>query len=371
MNQLHRYLGISLSFIVLLISLTGVMLVWKKEFLWVSIAASRELPAEFDVLAQATKNIKASYKPNEVLFARFYAEGLSIHKVFLRDGRFAWHDQFGKHIQTWRGDERFEDWLLGFHKSLLLGGKFVTNIVGIVGLLMVLLMCLGGLLWWPARKIYGANIMPKSTKHQHFVQSHAETGITIALPALLVVITGIVLVFPMQSKTIFEKEWFVSAPLVNELVNDEFGLHKKQRQKNGVGLGNSSVVDSEERSNTQIDTATVDYSSAFQSALAKFPEGAVRWLSFPGDYNSGVTIGIKPASSWNDMGYSSVELRGSTVVSVKRESNQRLGTTLLNYAYPIHTGKFSIFYRLMLSATGMLIAWMCFMGMLAFVKRPK
>jgi len=103
----HRYLGLSLSVILLIMSITGVMLLWKKEYLWLNIGDSRELITP-ELLPNAITNIESQYKLNEVVFIQFYSEDLAIHKVFLSERRYAWHNQRGDFIQLWQGNERFE-----------------------------------------------------------------------------------------------------------------------------------------------------------------------------------------------------------------------------------------------------------------------
>jgi uncharacterized iron-regulated membrane protein len=57
----HRYLGLSLCIIMLSISLTGVILVWKKEILWFSLDGAAER-VDTNLLAGAISKILASYE---------------------------------------------------------------------------------------------------------------------------------------------------------------------------------------------------------------------------------------------------------------------------------------------------------------------
>ena len=75
----HRYIGLLLCLIMLSISLTGVVLIWKKEYLWLSVDGARE-SVDTSLLAKAIENIEASYADDEVTFVQLYSEDLSIHK---------------------------------------------------------------------------------------------------------------------------------------------------------------------------------------------------------------------------------------------------------------------------------------------------
>lgn len=78
---IHRYIGLLLCLILLSISITGVILVWKKEYLWLSVDGAREV-VDPKLLPEAIDNIESSYASGEVAFIQLYSEDLSIHKVF-------------------------------------------------------------------------------------------------------------------------------------------------------------------------------------------------------------------------------------------------------------------------------------------------
>ncbi|MBL4672334.1 MAG: PepSY domain-containing protein, partial [Arenicella sp.] len=148
----HRYIGLLLCLIMLSISITGVILVWKKEYLWLSVDGARQV-ADPNMLAKAIENIEASYDDGEVTFIQLYSEDLSIHKVFLSDRRYAWHNQRGDKVQVWSGNQRWEDFFLDLHHRFLLGNKIGLNIAGFGGLLALPLLVLGFILWWPRRRL--------------------------------------------------------------------------------------------------------------------------------------------------------------------------------------------------------------------------
>lgn len=341
LKKIHRYLGVALSILLLLVSITGVMLVWKREYLWVTIPEARELRAEQSVLAQAASVIESSHPEGEVMFARFYSEGLSVHKVYLTGRRYAWHDQNGNLIQVWKSNERFEDWLLDLHHRLLLGNTIGLNVVGLGGLLAIFLMLMGVVIWWPWRRGYSMSFVPNNGRHGSLLKSHSQTGVTIALPALLIVVTGVILVYPTESRYV---------------LRDGFG--------DPVPPTTMVIVAPELSSN-------LDWPTAFDYAQRSFPEGSLHWLSYPRADSSSFTIGVQEASSFNVMANTSIKFGAQQSVTVKHQSEQSISQQALDYTYPLHTGKFPTWYRLLLSLAGVLLAWLSFLGLLAFLKRKR
>ncbi len=327
--------------LLLLVSITGVMLVWKREYLWVTIPQARELRAEQSVLAEAAVAIASSHPEGEVMFVRFYSEGLSIHKVYLTGRRYAWHDEQGNLIQIWQGNERFEDWLLDLHHRLLLGNTFGLNAVGMGGLLVIFLMLSGAIIWWPWRRGYSMNFVPNNGRHGSLLKSHGQVGVTIALPALLIVTTGVILVYPTESRYILRD-----------------GLGEPE-------LPRTVVVDAPELS------SDVSWSAAFDYAQRRFPEGHLNWLSYPRADSTSFTVGVQEAASFNVMANTTIKFGVEQGVIVKHQSDQTINQQALDYAYPLHTGKFPTWYRLLLSVVGVLLAWLSFLGLLAFSKRKR
>ena len=337
-KTLHRAIGVGLASIVLLISVTGVMLVWKKEYLWVSIPSARELPAQTIEYTKVIQTIQSEYQANEVLFVRFYFDELSLHKVWLSEGRYAFHDQLGKQIQVWKANERFEDWLLDLHHRLLAGNTIGLNIVGFSGLLLVPLMIFGLILWWSWRRSFGFNLFPASSNLGQIRKTHAETGVTTLLPVLLVVISGVILVYPSESRFIFRDGFKKAGPPKVRIIE----AHKIPSTFSWMSV--LSLVDSE------------------------FPEATIRWLALPDKKTGAFSIGVQETGSWDRMGRSQIKFTGEQWLKIEQREQSTM-FKLFDFFYPIHTGKLPTWYRFLLSVAGVMLAWICFLGLLTFFKR--
>ena len=339
-KTMHRWLGLGLAIVVMLVAATGVLLVWKKEYLWLSIPSARELPAENINLDEVVSRILNHYEQHEVLFTRFYYDELSIHKVWLDKRRYAYHDQYGEQIQVWSNNERFEDWLLDLHHRLLAGNSVGLNIVGFSGLLMIPLVLLGFVLWWSWRRSFSFSLFPKTSRLGHLRKTHAETGVTILLPLLVIVVSGVILVYPSESR------W---------LLRDAFQEHPYEPLI-------SKIQAVEENSEL------TDWAKALQRVKREFPEGKVKWMSLPSAESRGFAIGVQEAASWDRMGRSQIKFNGNEWLLVEQD-RQGKAHQLIDFAYPLHTGKLPIWYRFFLSAVGMLLFWSCLIGIVVFFKR--
>ena len=72
-------------------------------------------------------------------------------------------------------------------------------------LLLVLLM-LGLVAYWPARKGWRLGVLPPDTSRQGLLAAHRNLGLVLALPLVLVLLTGIVLAYPAQTEQVLLEE---------------------------------------------------------------------------------------------------------------------------------------------------------------------
>ena len=122
LRSLHRWLGLALSLLVIVISTTGILLVWSPEYVKLTVPEARSpIVDDLESLGQAVDNILTTHPAKTVRLIEFNPRDLGVHKVVLQDAHYAWHDQSGGLIQAWASNERLEDWLLDLHHRFLLG----------------------------------------------------------------------------------------------------------------------------------------------------------------------------------------------------------------------------------------------------------
>jgi len=371
-KSLHRYLGLGLSIILLVISLTGVMLLWKKEYLWLTVDGAREIvtPA---VLPEAIESIENHYGENEVLFIQLYSEDLSIHKVFLSERRYAWHAQSGEFIQQWTANQRFEDFVLDLHHRFLLGNTVGLNIAGFGGMFALILIAIGISIWWRRRHLLSKGFMlkrlllkglfskePSSTIKQQFrarlIISHGNLGAVFGLPFILLIITGVILVYPVESRWLLLE----STGLMQPANIEEISLSK--HSSNSVSSG--AVHD---------DGDLVSWHDMIAAAYQRFPNSKIRSAqparsgeAFGGSKR---VVNLQQVNGWHRLGRTSMKFFADGRVEIQDELKQAKAGRIFGFSYPLHTAKLGLAYKLFLSLVGLALAFSCLFGIMSYLKR--
>ncbi|GHA06320.1 hypothetical protein GCM10008090_15000 [Arenicella chitinivorans] len=317
-------------------SVTGVLLVWKKEFLWLSVPGAKA-KVERQWVPVAMDRIQAHYAPGEVRSVRLYSLGLAIHKVYLTERRYAWFDQQGHFVQQWHSNERFEDWLLDLHHRFLLGNTVGLNIAGVSGILVFLLCILGGIIWWPRRRSYRLGIRPKSTRREAWLISHGNLGVSFALPIMLLAFTGVLLVYPSESRSVLVSPWVPAATPTTIHSDQEFA----------------------------------DWRQRITFVHQQFPGAEVRWISPASERFPAHSIGFQQSDSLNPTGISSLRFAIAEDETAITKSDAQSWTALerlFRFSYPLHTGELGLWYRLLLTVTGLALAGLMLLSMVSYAR---
>jgi uncharacterized iron-regulated membrane protein len=144
-RSLHAWDGALLALLLFMSSVTGTLLLWKPEYLELTIPAAR---ADFDptpeALAPPIEKIEAQLDPNEIVRIQLPTRDLAVAKVTMFDTHYAYVDTQGNIVDEWFLNERWEEWLYDLHHRLLLGNAGLT-IIGFVGMTMLLVALLSTL----------------------------------------------------------------------------------------------------------------------------------------------------------------------------------------------------------------------------------
>jgi len=335
MKVLHRYVGLLLCGFVFCISLTGTLLLLKKEYLWISMPEARASIDDSGV-ANAIKYIERLYKGN-VRFVRLNSHDLSIHKVFLPDHNYAFHGQDGLQVRVWQGNEAIEDWLLDLHHRFLLGNAVGLNIAGASGVLLLPLTTVGLMLWWPNRRFWKLRTSFKST-FANARKSHTNFGALLVLPIILVALTGVILVYPSESRWLL-LNGFSNKPLVPVLV-----------KKNVIN-----------------DT----WQSQIDFALTEFPGARLRWVQPANEDGGKRVIGISQQGAWDVTGKTTLKFINAQEVLIKDARNQSTMMRTVDLSYALHIGGIAFLYRLLLIAVGVGMCALTFFGFQSYRLRSK
>ncbi len=166
-RTIHAWGGAALALLILLISLTGTLLVWKQEYLtWDLPQARADFVPSPEALAVIATAAEARFKRNTIKQIDFASEDFALSKVLLSDSSFAFLDTQGRLVGRWAMNTRFEDWLYDLHHRLLLGMIGLT-IAGLSGLLMALLVVVGVIIFWPLRRGWGRGFIVDPSFYPH------------------------------------------------------------------------------------------------------------------------------------------------------------------------------------------------------------
>jgi uncharacterized iron-regulated membrane protein len=339
LKAIHRYLGLSLSLIMLVISITGTLLLWKKEFLWLDIDDARQV-VDVSLLPNAIENIESQYAADELSFIQLHSEDLAVHKVFLSGRRYAWHNQNGKQLQVWSSNDRFEDWLLDLHHRFLLGNNIGLQIAGFGGLLLMPLLILGLLIWWSRRRALRLGLLPKSMLRGDVMRSHGNIGAVFLIPIFLLSLTGVILVYPSESRTL----------LVNGFGDDTPPVVQEMTYDASQGYP--------------------DWKTLIIKVYKRFPGAKIRSITPDTSKNLSRTVAFQQTEGWHRLGRSSMKYRLEGQLIIKDELQQPLQKRVFGFSYPIHTAKLGLLYKLGLSIVGLAFTLLCFLGLVSFLKRP-
>ena len=319
------------------ISLTGCLLIWKPEYLWLTIYQARETQNhDSGFIVDAIESIENHHPRGSIKLIQIFSEDLALHKVFLSNQQYAWHDQRGDLVQKCGSKQRIEDWLLDLHHRFLLGNAIGLNIAGFGGLLLIPLILIGLFIWWPRRRFLKIGVMPKSIRHGSLIGSHGNLGFLSIIPILIVSISGVILVYPMQARN--------------------FLLPK---------ANNSLLVSSVESHAPPI----TNWSDRLATASSLYPQSRIRWVSPATEKYPNVSVGLQQAQAWNRMGNTTLSFIDDALTSNQNALTRSTAVRLMDFTFPLHVGKLDLWYRLLLTLFGLSLGSVSLLGLASYIRR--
>lgn len=315
LRRIHRWLGLALAAIVLLVAASGALLLFREPYYRSAYPAMAApvTPAQVAARASVLRAIEVRWTREEVRLVKFPRPGANAYHVWLRDGTEAFVDpRNGAVIDRWAWYERLPAFLFELHAHLL-GGRSATVINGIAALALGFMSLTGLLLWWPARR--GAfrlrGLVPHRLSPGSILKSHAATGALAALPILLFAATGAAIVFYEPVATAMSRMFDERAP---------------QEPNSRIAPTLAPV-----RSWTTI-LAALD---------ATFPDGETVFYNAPSPANARLTFRKRLPGEWHPNGrsYVSIDPYTGRVAEAIDARTQGVGTRLMHAIYPVHSAK--------------------------------
>lgn len=336
-RQIHSWSGAVLAVLLLLISATGTLLVFKDDYLRATLPEARAVvdlsPA---ALTQVTVQAEAALGVDDLRALVFANDDLGLHKAYLRNGRSAYVSQTGEVIARWDENGRFEDWVFDLHHRLLLGdlGLIVAGIAGLAGSLLVLT---GLYAVWPMRRGLRRGLKITAVTRTQLRSLHRNIGTLSALPILLLMLTGAAMVWSSQTRAVFD-QWGAPEPLLAMTVS------------------------------TEPDMMPIDWAAGFAGATRAFPDAVPRMAIWPGEAVS-ASLRLKQPREWHPNGRTRYVFMGALSQS-EDALTLGAGREAFNAIYPLHAGKTgSGIYKFLTALIGLALTALSLLGLISFTKR--
>ena len=326
LDTLHRWAGGLLGLILAVLGLTGAVLVHRDAWIWLPHAGDapvRDPRALADVVERLLADPAA--RPQGIVFA---GPNLGLHRLDFGKGAGAYTDQAGTIVRQWQSQwERPELWLFDLHHHLFAGdvGETVIGIAGVVGLLFVVT---GTILWWRTRKTFAFRLLPKRLSRPAIVRHHRDLGIVAAPLLILSLLTGATLVF---------------RPLTAVF----------------LGPGAPATIDAALKPPTAPDVPlarTLDWRAMMLTAQARFPDAEPRTLMLPRKGNGMVTLRLRRPQEWLPNGRTTLWFAADTgrLIGARDAATLPTAATVFNMLYPLHAAKVGgLGYRLVMTLSGL------------------
>lgn len=339
---LHRYLGLSAAFFLLLLAVTGGVLIFKEE-IWRLQYPSLDQPLQNLTAADhaaAFRAIDAAFA-GRVTLVRTPQPGVPAYHVYLRDGEALVHQSTHEVIDRWAWYDSPIAILTEVHMKLAAGGPGKIA-VGWLGLAAGFMAISGLWLWWPVRRqCRMGSLWPKQLSRLVLLRLHRDLGAVAATFILLFALTGAAVIFNDTSRLVF----------------------------NAI-LGDQSTSEPPPRRETPKPVEMPDHNSI---ELAQSELSHARLMSYsPPEPGNGVHyFRFRQPDEVHPNGRSTVyldALNGNVLRSVDA-TQVPVGDRLANWMYPLHAARIGGWpYNLLALATALALAVMSVSGAMSFVQ---
>lgn len=194
----HRWLGLTLSLIVVAMALSGAILIFHDTILrsnWPELTAPIK-PGQEDLYPDILSRLERRFREPGIKLIKFPDQGMNAFRLWIKDdSEVLVHTASGEIITRWVWNETLTSILFEFHAHLF-AGDFGEQVIGCIGLLVLGFVLSGLVLWWPRRRAFRLRfIFPRAVSSRHFMRSHAAMGVIFSAAIFFFTLTGVTMVF--------------------------------------------------------------------------------------------------------------------------------------------------------------------------------
>lgn len=326
LRWLHLYLGLFGGFVFVILGLTGSVLVFGPEiermlnpgtFAARSSGPTRPLD---EMLAAAARDRPNDPPPFRILMPQHAGGVVEIWTATRTDDsgyRITTVDPASAVVlgtMTW--GHTLPSFFYRLHNSLFLGTAGKT-VIGVVGLLMIVSVCTGGMLWWPRRavRLTRALAIRKSIwGYALHLELHKAVGAFSGLLLLVTIVSGVSIVFRQEVRT------FISAMLPVTSVRTDL------------------------ESRVPSDPRPIGADRAVARARDLFPTATLKRVTFPTGPQGTYLVSLgQPGEVRERYGQSGttvlIDQYSGEVLAVRDYRALRVGDLVLAWLFPLHNGE--------------------------------
>lgn len=344
LRTIHKWLGFSLSFFIILSAISGLILIFKESILraahpYLSAAITETQKSGYP---EIITKIESQFQDPSVTFLRFPREGMNVFHLWLSDGAQAFIDPISAEInKQWYWYESFTNILFQLHTHLF-SGDIGEIIVGCIGLAVIFFLISGVLLWWPRRRLFKfKEIIPSS---KHLMRSHYTVGVFFSPIILIPLVTGITMVFYLPIAHIVTNTIDSSPPLLpNKTI--EFDNHVIQSWTNLLNVVNTTL-----------------------------PEGEILSWTPPNANNAAYIFRKRMPEEWHPYGRTFIVINpyNLKIVQTIDARQQQTGMKIMEKVYPLHAVTVGgVFYKILAVLAAISLTTLSVLGMFSFIKKYK
>lgn len=345
---LHRWAGGLIGLLLSILGLSGALLVWKEEWLRLTLPAARMREGESLGVA-VSKIISAAPETTSLVTP---TEKLGLFMARLKDGGGFYADRNGDIVAAWSSPyDRLELWLFDLHHYLLAGrtGETLAGIAGLAGLFFIFT---GVVLWWRTRHAFSLRLWPKSWRRIDIIRQHRDLGVVIAPILALSMATGVMMTLRPVADFVLAP-W--SSPAEMRAATAPPGIAGAQAE-------------------------TIDWRNILMLAEARFPGAETRVIALPAGDGGLIALRMKQAHEWLPNGRTLLWFDPATaaLIEARDAAAHPPGLRIYNGVYPVHAAKIGgPAYKLAATVAGLALAmlggfavWSFWVRQLLRLRRP-
>jgi uncharacterized iron-regulated membrane protein len=340
----HRWTGGLVGLVLALMGLSGAILVHKDAWVRLPHAADAQIQ-DVGALATALERLTSdAARPRSIILA---SRDFGLHRLSFSGEAGAYADQTGAIVTTWRSTwERPELWLFELHHQLFSGaaGEAVAGVMGLLGLAFLIS---GLVLWWPTRRLFRPRLWPSAMSRTQVVRHHRDLGVLAAPLLALSMLTGSMMALRPVADLAF-------APWMGGRTLDSVLAAPKLQ-------GGPPA-------------AQIPWRRVLGEALARFPDAEFRVVALPKTPGGLIALRMRREAEWLPNGRTQLwfDPADGRLVASRDALAAPPGAQAFNAVYPLHAAKVGgLPYRLLISASGLVLALMGSFSVWTFWLRPR